>query len=89
MELKELLEIAKMHLKGLTTLDDPDFRLEQAEVDESNDQWTIIVSYLVENTNKKTSTLAAITTEFQYVRLYKKLKISKEKKIIGFYIYNH
>jgi hypothetical protein len=72
MTLKELLGIAKEHLADLSPLKDPDFRLEQAEYDKDDKTWDIVVSYLVENTNKRTNSIAAIVNEFQYHRIYKK-----------------
>lgn len=89
MTLKELIEIAKTELKDLSTLDNPDFRLEQALFNKDENEWEIVVSYLVENTNKRSSAFSAITSEFQFFRMYKKLIINSEKKITGFYIYNN
>lgn len=87
MNLRELLNIVKTELKDLSPLENPDFRLEQAEFQKDSDNWEIIVSYLVENTNPKSSPLMAITSEFKYHRVYKKIKIDKDKNIVGFYIY--
>ncbi len=89
MTLKELIEIAKNELKDLSTLDNPDFRIEQAIFNKDENEWEIVVSYLVENTNKRSSAFSAITSEFQFLRIYKKLKINSEKQITGFYIYNN
>jgi hypothetical protein len=89
MTLKELLNISINHLKDLTSVTNPDFRLEQAEFIQSEDLWEVIVSYLVENTNKKTNPLAPFSADFQYHRMYKKLRIdNSSKEIVGFYIYN-
>jgi|TARA_R100000501_G_C2589866_1_gene90262 hypothetical protein len=87
MNLRELLNIVKTELKDLSSLENPDFRLEQAEFQKDTDNWEIVVSYLVENTNPKSSPLMAITSEFKYHRVYKKIKIDKDKNIVGFYIY--
>jgi hypothetical protein len=87
MNLRELLDIVKNELKDLSSLENPDFRLEQAEFQKDDDIWEIVVSYLVENTNPKSSPLMAITSEFKYHRVYKKIKIDKDKNIVGFYIY--
>lgn len=89
MTLKELIEIAKNELKDLSTLDNPDFRIEQAIFNKDESEWEIVVSYLVENTNKRSSAFSTITSEFQFLRMYKKLKINSEKQITGFYIYNN
>lgn len=88
MTLKDLLNVAKVQLRELTTVKDPDFRLEQAEYKKDERVWDIVVSYLVENTNKRMSPLSALTSEFQYYRMYQRLKINDEKEIAGLYIYN-
>ena len=89
MTLKEIHQIAKNELQDLTTLPNPDFRLEQAEYNEENGIWDIVVSYLVENTNKRTSGLAMLSSDFQFHRMYKRLKINNQNEVIGFYIYNN
>ncbi len=88
MTLKELLDITKVQLKDMSTLENPDFRLEQAEYQKDDGIWDIVVSFLVENTNKRTTPLAALTSEFQYYRIYKRVKLDEDKNIIGFYIFN-
>ncbi len=85
---KELLETAKEQLKELTTVDHPDFRLEQAEYNEAENVWEIVVSYLVENTNKRTTALAPFGSEFQFHRIYKRMKINQDNSIAGLYIFN-
>jgi hypothetical protein len=87
MNFKKLLEIVKNELKDLSSLENPDFRIEQAELNQELISWEIVVSYLVENTNPKSSPLAAITSEFKYLRIYKKIIIDRENNITGFYIY--
>jgi len=89
MSLKDLLDIAKTELKDLTTVENPDFRLEQAEFKKQENSWEIIVSYLVDNTNKRNFPMAAITGDFQYYRIYKRLKVDSEKHVIGLFIYNN
>lgn len=89
MNLPELLQIAIDNLKDLSTLDNPDFRLEQAEYLKKELVWEIVVSYLVENTNKPTASLMALTSNsFPYHRIYKKLKIDGSHDVIGMYIFN-
>jgi len=88
MTLIELLDIAKIQLKGLTALETPDFRLEQAEYKAKEEIWEIVVSYLIENTNKTATPSAALTSEHQYYRVYKRIKIDKDKNIVGFYIFD-
>ncbi len=87
MNLKELYQISKNELSGLSSLENADFRLEQAEYIKEEEIWEIVVSYLVENTNKPNSALGALTSAFPFHRIYKKVKIDKENRVIGFYIY--
>lgn len=72
----------------MSTLKNPDFRLEQAEFIKKDKVWEIVVSYLIENTNPRSTALGAIISEFKYFRIYKRLKIDEDKNVIGFYIYN-
>uniref|UniRef100_UPI00404AFCCB hypothetical protein n=1 Tax=Flavobacterium sp. TaxID=239 RepID=UPI00404AFCCB len=89
MDLKELLDLVKSELKYLSTLDNPDFRLEQAEQQKDTNKWDLVISYLVENTNPKSSPLSGLTAEYKYHRIYKKIQIDEKKNIVGFYIYEH
>lgn len=93
MNLNELLGIAKQHVSGLSELSDPDIRLEQAEFIKKDRCWEIVVSYLVANTNKRISSsgfgaLGSHAVDFQYYRIYKKLKINENKEIMGMYMFN-
>jgi hypothetical protein len=89
MNLKELLNIAKSELVDMSTLSNPDFRLEQAEFFKDTNNWEIVVSYLIENTNPKNSSLAAIITEFKYHRIYKRIQIDEDKNVVGFFMYEN
>lgn len=92
MTLAELLNVAKQQMHDLSNLTNPDFRLEQAEYNKSDKSWDIVVSYLVDNTNKRLNPLTTtptLTTEFQYHRIYKKVKIDDNKHIAGFYMFNN
>ena len=86
--LRELLEIAVSQLKDLTNVENPDFRLEQAEYDKKNEEWDLVVSFLVERTNKRTNALGIPSSEFQYNRIYKRLKINSDNQLAGLYIFN-
>ena len=88
MNLRELLNIAILELRDMTTLENPDFRLEQAEFIKKEKMWDIVVSYLTENTNPRSSTFLAIAPDFKFHRIYKRLKIDENKNVIGFYIYD-
>jgi hypothetical protein len=89
MNLKELLNIAKSELIDMSTLTNPDFRLEQAEFFKDTNNWEIVVSYLIENTNPKNSPLSAIITEFKYHRIYKRIQIDEDKNVVGFFMYEN
>jgi len=89
MILKDLLNLVKTQLRDLTTVQNPDFRLEQAEYNKDEGVWDIVVSYLVENTNKRMNSISVLTSEFQYLRMYKRLKINDNQEILGFYIYDN
>lgn len=87
MNLKKLLVAAIEALNGMSTLAEPDFRLEQAEYLQDKKVYEIVVSYLVENTNPKKSLIPNFDSQFQYARLYKKLRFDENFKLIGLYIY--
>lgn len=86
MKLKRLLDIAISEMRELTPLENPDFRLEQAEYNDKDKIWEIVISFLVPNTNKK---LLADLTSFQFHRKYKRVKINDNNEIIGFYIFDN
>ncbi|MFP4370297.1 MAG: hypothetical protein ACLFR2_12025 [Candidatus Kapaibacterium sp.] len=83
MNFKELFKIAKKEMEDLFTLENPDFRLEQAEFNKDEDVWEVVVSYLVENTNKPLG-----IPGFNFHRMYKKVKIDNNGQVVGFYIYD-
>jgi hypothetical protein len=84
MELKELYKAAKEQLSETINTEDPDFRLEQAEYNKNEKVWDIVVSFLVQGTNKS-SPLVALGMSFE--RIYKRVKINENKEVTGFYIY--
>ena len=86
---KELFSLAVQNLKEFTTLKKPDFRLEQIEFIEKENVWEIIVSFLVENTNKRLGTSVGLITSFEFSRKYKKVRINNNKVVLGIYIYNY
>lgn len=89
MELKDLYNIARNKLSDIVPVEDSDFRLEQAEYNKKDNFWEIVVSYLVEKTNKPMKSLANLTgVEFKYDRIYKTLKINQSGEVDGFCIYN-
>ena len=86
---KDIFEIAKKELSWLSKLPNPDFRLEQVEYDEKNNEWNVVVSFLVENTNKRTIPFGIPVSDFEFNRIYKKLKINKENKVTGLFIFDN
>ena len=87
--LNQLHEIAYTELQDLLpNVENADFRLEQAEYDPNLEEWTVIVSFLLEDKNISISPLANISaSRYKYERVYKKLKINSIGKVSGFYIY--
>lgn len=88
MNLKELYQIAKESFEQLSPLEEADFRLEQAEYNKEDEIWEIVVSYLVENTNKSESPLGTLSSRLKYDRVYKQVKIDEDKNVLGFYIFD-
>lgn len=86
---KDLLKIAVEELKDLTTVENPDFRLEQAEFNTSNKEWEIVVSFLVANPNLKKTVFEIPSFILEYERIYKRLKIDSQKEVKGFYIFEN
>lgn len=89
MKLKDILTIAESELKDLSAVPNPDFRLEQAVFIKEKKIWEIVVSYLVENTNKPSKVFAALAPEFQFLRIYKKLEINDKNEVVGFFIHDN
>ncbi len=87
MELKQLYHTAKNELETIVPEEKSDFRLEQAEYNEKEGIWEIVVSFLVENENKKLHPISMLS-DFPYERLYKKVKIDEKNQVLGFYIFN-
>lgn len=88
MNFRDLMEIVATNFEGVSTLENPDFRLEQAEYKKDEKLWDLVISYLVENTNKRKAELMSFTPQYQYHRMYKRVKINDNKEIVGFYMYN-
>jgi hypothetical protein len=88
MKLKDILTIAKNELADLSTIENPDFRLEQAIFKEEEKKWEVVVSYLVENTNKPFKAFAALSAEFLFLRMYKKLEINDKNEVVSFLMFD-
>jgi hypothetical protein len=84
---KELYQIAKDELSDILPEKNSDFRLEQAEYNSNEKFWEIVVSFLIENINKSNSPFTQLGQNLPYERVYKKLKVTDEKQVLGFYIY--
>ncbi len=89
LQLKDLYKISQNNINGIVPKEFNDFRLEQAEFDPHNEEWNVVVSFLLENSNKSVNALAPIFTSLQYERVYKKLKLDSVGNLLGFYIYNN
>lgn len=89
MKLKDILKIAESELADLSAVPNPDFRLEQAVFLKDKKIWEIVVSYLVENTNKPSKVFAALASEFQFLRIYKKLEINEENQLVSFFMHDN
>ena len=88
MKLKELYQISKKELEEIIENKNPDFRLEEAEFDKKDKIWNIVVSFLESKNNHKTGAISQFSTDYQFERIYKKLKIKEDKEVLGFYIYD-
>ena len=88
MKLKELYQISKKELEEIIENKNPDFRLEEAEFDKIDKIWNIVVSYLEYKNNNKIGVISQLSTDYQFERIYKKLKIKEDKEVLGFYIYD-
>lgn len=86
MEFKELFNIAREQLTDLFEVDDPDFRLEQAEFNQKEKMWEVVVSFLAKKSPK--SPLEALGQILPFERIYKKVKINDKKEVTGFFIYD-
>lgn len=89
MKLKDLLNSATTQLRDLSTLDNPDFRLEQAVYKKDEKIWEIVISYLVKNNTITTNPFADIAPAFKYTRLYKKVNLDENGQVAGFYLYDN
>lgn len=86
--LKELYQIAKHELADIIPDENSDFRLEQAVYNESEKFWEIVVSFLTQNLNKSNSPFVQLGQNLPFERIFKKIKITDQKQVLGFYIYN-
>ena len=77
MDLKELYQIAEKELAPLRPLD---LRSEQVERPDREGTQKVVVSYLVENKNKAKTVISPLT-DLPYERIYKSLKINKNRQI--------
>lgn len=84
---KDLLKIAVTKLQDLTTVSNPDFRLEQAEFNDSQKEWDIVVSFLIDNTYQRLNPLNLPGLNNQ--RVYKRLKINSQQEVMGFYMFEN
>ena len=89
MNFKELYATSKENVGDVLGSEPMDFRLEQATKSKDNDNWEVVVSYLVNNLNKPVAsplTTAFGTTNLPYERVFKLIKI-KDREVSEFLIY--
>ncbi len=87
LKLKDLLDSTSSQLKGLSSLDNPDFRLEQAVFNHDEKFWEIIVSYLVEDHNKPVTPMKPFTPQYPFHRVYKKVILDESGQVSEFQMY--
>jgi len=85
---RELLDTAQSHLSELTTVKEPDFRLEQAVFDKKEMNWEIVVSYLIDDPSKRSLFAMKLDKPQHYTRIYKEMKIDENNEVVGFYMYS-
>lgn len=85
MDFKELYQIAKKEITPLYEVEPQDLRLEQAEYSKESNCWEVVASFLVENQNL--SPLLQISSKYE--RIYKMVKINKNKEVIGIYMFSN
>ncbi|MEM6845545.1 MAG: hypothetical protein AAF632_25245 [Bacteroidota bacterium] len=91
MDLKSLYQAAKKELEALNDGEFVDFRLEQAERNNKDNLWEVVVSYLVENRNpvvNRSSLSVGIKDVHKYDRIYKSVKINDGMEVVGLHIYS-
>lgn len=90
MNFKEIYKIAKSQLEGISDVEKPDFRLEQAEYKKNDKVWEVVVSYLVDKSHvekKNLSSLLEAAYNNPFERVYKTVKINENNEVLGFYMY--
>lgn len=93
-DLKKLFLIAKDHIIDFLNTGDyqPDLRLEEAKFNEEEGVWDLVISYLLKNENildnAELSPLNIALGQRKFERIYKKVKIDKEGKLMGLFMYN-
>lgn len=88
-DFRHLLTLAVDHLSGLTTISDPDFRLEQAVFNEETRMWEIVVSFLIREPQQPSIIPSLKVYHLLQSRTYKKLILSEDYEIKGFYMYEN
>lgn len=90
MNFKEIYNIAKSQLEGISDVEKPDFRLEQAEYKKKDKVWEVVVSYLVDRNyveKKNLSSIFETAYNNSFERVYKTVKINENNEVLGFYMY--
>ncbi len=82
MNFKELFKIASLAVQDSYEKDIFDIRLEQVEKD--GDNYLVVVSFVIEDKMKEES-LIAFTGKYE--RIYKQIRIDKDKSVVGLYMF--
>ncbi|WKN43984.1 hypothetical protein [Tunicatimonas pelagia] len=91
MNLRSLYQAAKKELEALNGGEFVDFRLEQAERNDKDNLWEIVVSYLVENKNpvvNRSLSPLSMSDVHKYNRIYKSVKIDDNMEVVGLRIFS-
>lgn len=83
MDFNKLFKIAKGEIEWMSTLKDPDFRLEQAVFEEKEKLWRVAVSFLVERKNPFQTPTSDFLANWKYERIYKELQIDDKDRVIS------
>lgn len=84
MDLQKILQVVKSDLSDLSTLENPDFRIEQAKLNQAGDNYEVIISFLVERKDDL-GILSGISSPYE--RVYKRIDLDQNLNLSGFYIY--
>jgi len=87
-DFRHLLQMAVDYLTPVTDHPEPDFRLEQVELNRTTQDWEVVVSFLIKEPQQPSIIPGFKAYHPLWLRVFKKLLIdSNTLEIKGFYIY--